>query len=79
MKGEMSFDDVPLSEILAQVERWYDIRFSLKDSSIINERLSVSINKNSLPDVLEVLSTLTDTEYKIDDKEISLIPLESKD
>lgn len=79
MKGEMSFDDVPFSEILAQVERWYDIRFSLKDSTIINERLSVSINKNSLPDVLEVLSTLTDTEYKIDDKEISLIPLESKD
>jgi len=79
MKGEISFDDVPFSEILAQVERWYDIRFSLKDSTIIIERLSVSINKKSLPDVLEVLSTLTDTEYKIDDKVVSLIPLKSKE
>ena len=77
MIGEMSFDDVPFSEILAQVERWYDIQFSLKDSTIINERLSVSINKNSLSEVLEVLSTLTDTEYKIDEKVVSLIPLKS--
>jgi ferric-dicitrate binding protein FerR (iron transport regulator) len=79
MKGEMSFDDVPFSEILAQVERWYDIQISLTDSTILNERLSVSIDKNSLTEVLEVLSTLTDSEYKIDDKAVSLIPLESKD
>ena len=78
MKGEMSFDDVPFSEILAQAERWYDIQFSLEDSTIINERLSVSINKNSLPNVLEVLSTLTNTEYKINDRDVSLIPLKSK-
>ncbi|MGB5849263.1 MAG: FecR domain-containing protein [Ignavibacteriaceae bacterium] len=78
MRGEMSFDDVALFEILAQLERWYDIQFSLRDSTIINERLSVSINKSSLSQVLEVLSTLTDTEYKIDGKVVSLIPLDSK-
>jgi ferric-dicitrate binding protein FerR (iron transport regulator) len=79
IKGEMSFNDVPVSGILAQLERWYDIQFSLKDSTIINERLSVSINKNSLPEVLEVLSTLTNTEYRIADKVVTLIPPESKD
>jgi ferric-dicitrate binding protein FerR (iron transport regulator) len=79
MKGEMSFDDNRFSEILSQVERWYDIKFSLRDSTIINERLSVTIHKNSLSDVLEVLSTLTDTEYLINDKVITLIPRESKE
>lgn len=78
INGEMSFDDVTVSEVLAQVERWYDIQFSLKDSTIINERLSISINKNSLSKVLEVLSTITATEYKIDGKFVYLIPLRSK-
>jgi len=72
MRGEMSFDDVPFSEILAQVERWYNVRFSLQDSTIIDERLAVSINKNSLNNVLDVLTTLTNTQYKIDGDVITL-------
>jgi ferric-dicitrate binding protein FerR (iron transport regulator) len=78
IKGEMTFDDVPVFEILAQVERWYDVQFSLQDSTIINERLSVSINKNSLHNVLEVVSTITGSEYKIHDKIVSLFPRKSK-
>lgn len=64
MNGKISFDDVLFSEILAQVERWYDIRFSLRDSTFINDRLTVSINKNSLRNVLDVLTALTNTQYK---------------
>ncbi len=64
MNGKISFDDVLFSEILAQVERWYDVRFSLRDSTFINDRLTVSINKNSLRNVLDVLTALTNTQYK---------------
>jgi ferric-dicitrate binding protein FerR (iron transport regulator) len=78
MKGEMSFDDNRFSEILSQVERWYDIKFSLRDSTIINERLSVIIHKNSLPDILELLITLTNTDYTIDGEVVTLTPLESQ-
>jgi len=72
MKGEMSFDDAPFAEILSQVERWYNVRFSLQDSTIVNERLAVSINKNSLNEVLDVLTTLTNTQYELDGNVISL-------
>jgi ferric-dicitrate binding protein FerR (iron transport regulator) len=64
MNGKISFDDVPFSEILAQVERWYNVQFSLQDSTFINDRLTVSINKNSLDNVLDVLTTLTNTRYE---------------
>jgi len=74
MNGKMSFDGVPFSEILAQVERWYNVRFSLLDSTFINDRLTVSINKNSLPNVLDLLTTLTNTKY---DYEGSIVTLSS--
>ncbi len=78
MRGEMSFDDVPLSEILAQVERWYNVRFALQDSTIIDERLAVSITKNSLNNVLDVLTTLTNTQYKIEGNVITLATARTK-
>lgn len=72
MKGEMSFADVPFSEILSQVERWYNVRFSLQDSTILNERLAVSIHKNSLNEVLDVLATLTNTQYEFNGNVVTL-------
>ncbi len=79
MRGEISFNDNRFSEVLSQVGRWYDIKFILRDSTIINERLSVTIHNNSLPEVLEVLSVLTNTEFRIDDKVVTLIPYKSSD
>ena len=78
MKGEMSFDDVPFSEILAQVERWYNVKFSLTDSTISNERLAVLIHKNSLNDVLDVLTTLTNTQYEYDGNVVTINSAESE-
>ena len=74
MNGEISFDDVPFTEILFQVERWYNVQFSLQDSTFINDRLTVSINKNSLNNVLDVLTALTSTQYE---KEGNIITLSS--
>jgi len=72
MNGKISFDDVPFSEILAQVERWYNVQFSLRDSTFINDRLTVSINKNSLHNVLDVLTALTNTQYEKDGNIVTL-------
>lgn len=77
MQGELSFHDVSLSTILAQIERWYDVTFSLQDSTIIHDRLAVTIYKNNLDEVLEVLSTLTSSKYKINGKNITLISAKS--
>lgn len=45
INGKISFDDVHFSEILAQAERGYNVRFSLGDSTFIKDRLTVSIYK----------------------------------
>ncbi|MGD8307086.1 MAG: FecR domain-containing protein, partial [Ignavibacteria bacterium] len=72
MKGERTFSNTPLFEVLNQVERWYNIQFSLSDSTIIHEKLEVTINKNSLNDVLDVISTLTNTTYSTKGRHVTL-------
>lgn len=63
MHDEIFFEDTPLLDILAQLERWYDLEFVLPDSSIGSERLSIHIRKKSLDDILDLLSALTGLSY----------------
>ena len=74
MKGEISFDDASLAEVLAQVERWYNVNVSLRDSTVLKERLSVFVDKKSLTNVLDLLTKLTNTNYKISGNNILLNP-----
>ena len=59
MHQEAFFDSVPLHEILYQLERWYNVRFVLEDTSIATEQLTLHIQAESLDDVLELISALT--------------------
>ena len=59
MRDELAFDDAPLGEIMHRMERWYDVRFVLEDSSVTRERVTVHIERRSLEDALEVISALT--------------------
>jgi len=78
MKGEMFFADVKVSEVIAQLERWYNVSFSLQDSTIMKDRLTVTINKKSLANAVEVLSALTNTGYVIKNNLVTLKPAETK-
>ena len=72
MQNEMRFQDAAISEILFQLERWYDVEFVLSDSSIATERLNVHTSRESLADILELLAALTDFEYQRADRVIYL-------
>lgn len=72
LKGEIYFADSPLSEILHQIQRWYDVEIILTDSTIIHERLTVFVRKDSLNDALELIAGLTNTKYIIDGNVITL-------
>jgi len=65
---------VPLHEILYQLERWYDVRFVLQDTSIAAEQLTVHIQSQSLDDVLELILALTGLDYQRTDDSVQLKP-----
>jgi len=64
MHNEVIFDNAPLEEILFQLERWYDLKFVLSDSSLAREHLTVHIQSTPVKDIVELIATLTDLNYK---------------
>lgn len=72
MQREAFFDNVPLHEILYQLERWYNIQFILEDTSIAAEQLTLHIQAHSLEDALELISGLTGLEYQRSDDSVRL-------
>ncbi|UCH10722.1 MAG: FecR domain-containing protein [Fidelibacterota bacterium] len=72
MRNEAVFRDVPLREVLFQVERWYDLSFELAVPAVADERVTMHINRNSVEDVLELISVLSGLPYRRDGRTILL-------
>ena len=73
MKHKVSFDNVPLHEILYQLERWYEVQFVLDDNSLAAERLTIQIHAQPLNEVLELLAALTGLQYQQADGLVHLL------
>jgi transmembrane sensor len=76
LKGEMYFDNVSVSEAIAQIERWYDVRITLNDRTVANERITIHINKKSIGENLELLTQLIDSRFKISGRKVFILPLD---
>jgi ferric-dicitrate binding protein FerR (iron transport regulator) len=74
LKREAVFQDVPLGEILFQLERWYDVRFVLEDERIASERLTAYIENRPIDEILELISTLTDQDIESRGDVVTLTP-----
>lgn len=74
MHQEAFFDSAPLRDILYQLERWYDVRFLLEDTSIASEQLTLHLQTQSLDDVLELISALTGLDCEHSDGAVLLKP-----
>lgn len=74
LKREMAFEDIPLMEILEQVERWYDIefRFPPQKNTALSDRLTIHLRDLPLRDTLELITTLTGLHYTIKGRIITL-------
>lgn len=63
INDEIEFDDAPLSEVLSQLERWYNLEITLKNEDMSTERLTVHIQKRPLEETLDLIAVLTDSRY----------------
>jgi Fe2+-dicitrate sensor, membrane component len=64
MTGRLAFDETPLSEVLAQLGRWYDAPFRLADPSLGTRTLTASFSTESLADVLSALAPVLDVRFE---------------
>ena len=62
--NSLNFYLTPLNEILKVLERQYDVRFTVRDSSLLNSRFTLSTTKVNVDDVLKDLETVSHIDFK---------------
>lgn len=64
MRGELRFSNAPLQSVVDEVERWYDVKVVLGDSTYAAYRLTASLRSGSVDDVLDVVVKSLDLRSK---------------
>jgi transmembrane sensor len=72
----LGFDNASLEEILFHLERWYAVKFVLTGPILTKERLSLHTQQKSIESIMEMITLLTDLNYKIDDRTVHLFASE---
>jgi len=70
LKGEIVFENTPMSEVLKVIERWYGKNFNVKDSSLYNYKLNATFKSESLIQILDIISLCTSVKYRIEDDKV---------
>jgi len=64
MNDEIIFNNTPLHEIISQIERWYNIQIEIENKQILDEQLTLNIQKKPIEEVLGIITGLTDLKYR---------------
>jgi transmembrane sensor len=62
----LKFDNEPLPDILAHLERWYDVKFYYPEDVLNSQRFTLTIKTESLREVLDLIRISTPIKFKID-------------
>ncbi len=68
---EKYFQQVPLREVLDQLERWYDLEILLSDGLLAGNRVTIFVENKPIEDILEVIALMNNIQYKQDGKKIT--------
>jgi ferric-dicitrate binding protein FerR (iron transport regulator) len=65
-QGNLAYDDETISDIVADLERIYNVNIQVQNEALGGERISTSFKREpGIENALKVLCTLTDTQLKL--------------
>jgi len=65
-KGRFMFENEPIENILTKMARWYNFKFAFKDSSIKDQRFSLSLNRDEdVSKILHLFSAASSIKFSI--------------
>ena len=66
------FDDAPMAEVVARLQKTFRVRISLSNEALGRCRLKVDFNRQRLPEILEMIDTLLGTTYEMEGENIRI-------
>ena len=79
MNGELSFDNAPLSDIIANLQRWYAVEIDAPEAWTRQVRMSFKLIRNeSIEEILKAMSLVVEMDYVCAGRRITIIPKQPK-
>jgi transmembrane sensor len=72
-KTNLSFDNMPLSEVILVLNKKFGYEIATEDETLKKYLLKADFNNESLPEILELLEKSLNINYKINDRQIIFI------
>jgi ferric-dicitrate binding protein FerR (iron transport regulator) len=72
--GLLVLGNLTLAEALPTIERWYDVKIRLTDSSLGRRQLSANFRDEPLAGVLDALSLALDVDTRTDGRDVTISP-----
>jgi ferric-dicitrate binding protein FerR (iron transport regulator) len=64
IEGHLVFDNLPLRDVAARLERWFDIDIQIPDTAIAERRLTATITAQSVTEVLDAVTLPLHLQYR---------------
>ena len=71
---QIYFKNTTVDEVLAQLERWYDVKIKLQDAEINNSKITVFIDDKPLEENLNVVCAILNMRFTTDGTSVRLLP-----
>jgi transmembrane sensor len=77
-RGALLFDDVPLTRVIAQLERWYDLAIETDDPALAHERVTISFMTKSADEAVKALAQVLDVRATRTGRVVRFVSLRSR-
>lgn len=74
IKNKLAFDQEPLEDVARKLERWYDVKVTIKDERLKHMAYTAVFEDESLRQVMEALRITGNFRYSIGKKEVTITP-----
>lgn len=76
LNREIYFQNAPFTDVIDQIERWYNKDITLSDAALLNTRITVFIENKPLEENLKLICMLMNMKYEVKGDSVKLFPVE---
>jgi transmembrane sensor len=77
-RGALLFDDAPLTRVIAQLERWYDLDIEMDDPALAGERVTISFMTKSADEAVKALAQVLDVHTTRTGRMVRFVPVRAR-
>jgi transmembrane sensor len=74
-RGTLVFNEAPLSSVLAQLERWYDLDIATSDGSLDDAPVTIAFTTESADEALSALAKVLNVRVSRTERSVRLVPV----